>query len=119
MSERFFIDHGVIHDGMTGKHVTLSEDGDPDKGLAICCNLMNDLAAPTRTQGAADDARPVAIQDLYEVAPIVDKWMRDKAVVLAGDQYANLVDLAATVFIATRDTATRAQAPDSAAKEKS
>ena len=30
---RFFIDHGVIHDRQTGKHVTLSDDGDPDKGL--------------------------------------------------------------------------------------
>jgi len=44
---RFFIDHGVIHDRTTGKHVTLSDDGDPEKGLAICCDLMNSLAAQT------------------------------------------------------------------------
>lgn len=41
MSNRFFIDHGVIHDRTTGKHVTLSDDGDTDKGLEICCGLMN------------------------------------------------------------------------------
>lgn len=46
MSDRFFIDHGVIHDRTTGKHVTLSDDGDTDKGLQICCDLMNQLAAP-------------------------------------------------------------------------
>lgn len=58
------------------------------------------------------DARPVAIQDLYEAAPIVDKWMRDKAVVLDGDQYATLVDLAATVVIATRDATPIVDAQD-------
>lgn len=41
---RFFIDHGMIHDRMTGKHVTTNEDSVFESGITECCALLNNLA---------------------------------------------------------------------------
>lgn len=41
---RFFIDHGVIHDRITGKHVTTNEDSVFEDGVEACCNLLNELS---------------------------------------------------------------------------
>lgn len=46
MPPRFFIDHGMIHDRVTGKHVTTDEDSIFCDGIDACCALLNDLAAP-------------------------------------------------------------------------
>ncbi|MGY3359793.1 hypothetical protein ACVWZK_006456 [Bradyrhizobium sp. GM0.4] len=41
---RFFIDHGMIHDRLTGKHVTTEPDSAFCDGVAKCCDLLNSLA---------------------------------------------------------------------------
>lgn len=41
---RFFIDHGRIHDRVTGKHVTTDEDSVFESGITECCTLLNELA---------------------------------------------------------------------------
>lgn len=40
---RFFIEHGVIHDRVTGKHVRTSDNGLED-GIEECCALLNELS---------------------------------------------------------------------------
>jgi hypothetical protein len=42
--ERFFIDHGVIHDRVTGKHVVT--DGEPpfEDSVEQVCELLNSLS---------------------------------------------------------------------------
>lgn len=40
---RFFIDHGRIHDRVTGKHVTTDEDSVFESGITECCALLNSL----------------------------------------------------------------------------
>lgn len=56
MSEtRFFIDHGVIHDRVTGKHVRsydvpIKDSG--EDGIEECCALMNELSGAC---GARDE----------------------------------------------------------------
>ena len=51
--QRFFIDHGVIHDRSTGRHVRAGrpEDCGNEDGIEECCALLNSLDA-----GAADAA---------------------------------------------------------------
>lgn len=45
MSEpRFFIDHGMIHDRETGKHVTTDPDTAFCDGIEKCCELLNSLS---------------------------------------------------------------------------
>jgi len=41
---RFFIEHGMIHDRMTGKHVTTQPDTPFCDGIEKCCELLNALA---------------------------------------------------------------------------
>lgn len=43
--QRFFIDHGMIHDRVTGKHVTTAPDSEPWNGMTITetCALLNKL----------------------------------------------------------------------------
>jgi hypothetical protein len=41
---RFFIDHGMIHDRETGKHVTTEPDSAFCDGIKRCCELLNALA---------------------------------------------------------------------------
>lgn len=41
---RFFIDHGMIHDRKTGKHVTTDEDSVWCDGKIACCALLNELS---------------------------------------------------------------------------
>lgn len=45
--DRFFIDHGRIHDRATGRHVTTEPDEETWAGVTItgCCALLNELAA--------------------------------------------------------------------------
>jgi hypothetical protein len=45
---RFFIDHGVIHDRQTGKHVRTggNVEGSSEDGIDECCALLNDLDRP-------------------------------------------------------------------------
>jgi hypothetical protein len=50
---RFFLDHGVIHDRTTGRHVTTDEDSPFCDGVAACCALLNELAA-----GAIKETQP-------------------------------------------------------------
>lgn len=47
---RFFIDHGVIHDRKTGKHVrsTSKGPGDGEDGIEECCALLNALVDEAR-----------------------------------------------------------------------
>lgn len=40
---RFFIDHGMIHDRLTGKHVTTEPDSAFCDGIVKCCELLNSL----------------------------------------------------------------------------
>lgn len=45
--ERFFIDHGVIHDRVTGKHVRSYDvpiENSGEDGIVECCALMNKLS---------------------------------------------------------------------------
>lgn len=41
---RFFIEHGLIHDRVTGKHVTTDADSPFYDGIRACCDLLNQLA---------------------------------------------------------------------------
>lgn len=41
---RFFIDHGMLHDRVTGKHVTTNVDSPYEDGITACCALLNKLA---------------------------------------------------------------------------
>ncbi len=45
MTDRFFIDHGVIHDRETGKHVRTggNVEGSAEDGIEECCRLLNSL----------------------------------------------------------------------------
>lgn len=45
-SPRFFIDHGMIHDRVSGRHVTTQPDDEPWAGMTITetCALLNSLA---------------------------------------------------------------------------
>lgn len=42
---RFFIDHGMIHDKITGRHVTTAPDDEPWNGMTITetCDFLNKL----------------------------------------------------------------------------
>lgn len=44
--QRFFIDHGMIHDRVTGRHVTTAPDDETWNGMTITetCALLNKLA---------------------------------------------------------------------------
>ena len=44
---RFHIDHGVIHDNVTGQHVRTDPDG-TEPGVVACCVLLNGLSGRVR-----------------------------------------------------------------------
>ena len=50
---RFFIDHGMIHDRVTGKHVTTEEDSVFCDGVSACCALLNELSPPVSSSWAS------------------------------------------------------------------
>lgn len=51
MTERFFIDHGVIHDNKTGKHVRTCDCLAPmEGGIREACDLLNELSKSTSPQ---------------------------------------------------------------------
>lgn len=47
---RFFIDHGVIHDRLTGKHVTTEPDTIFCDGVEHACELLNALSERRETR---------------------------------------------------------------------
>jgi hypothetical protein len=53
---RFFIDHGVIHDRVTGRHVRSSPDDGYEDGISALLALLNGLAS-SRTAARADAIR--------------------------------------------------------------
>ena len=48
--QRFFIDHGIIHDRTTGKHVRTAGNVEwsAEDGIDECCALLNELADNAR-----------------------------------------------------------------------
>jgi hypothetical protein len=51
---RFFVDHGVIHDRATGKHVRTCDCMGPfDDGIEAACALLNSLASAAITKATA------------------------------------------------------------------
>jgi len=68
--ERFFMDHGTIHDRVTGRHVRTDPDYGPGRkfeedGIEECCALLNSLAGGAATElhklrTICDEARAVA-----------------------------------------------------------
>ena len=60
--DRFYIDHGVIHDRHTGKHVVT--DGEPpfEDGIEQVCELLNSLHRSSEQNAA----RQKASRDCYE-----------------------------------------------------
>jgi hypothetical protein len=72
--ERFFIDHGTIHDRVTGRHVRTDPDFGPGRkfeedGIEECCALLNSLVADEAIIAAAREQ--------------VKKWRRDS---IGGDR---------------------------------
>lgn len=53
MPPRFTIEHGVIHDRKTGKHVRTCDCVKGDGGILDAVRLLNALAIPTFSQGFA------------------------------------------------------------------
>jgi glutamine synthetase len=66
---RFFIDHGMIHDRVTGKHVTT--DGQPpfEDSIEQVCELLNGLAAQPQTALSPADEAEHFIQAEIDSAP--------------------------------------------------
>jgi hypothetical protein len=55
MSEkRFYIDHGVIHDRVTGKHVRTDGEWPFDDTVEMVCDLLNSLGNPARPPAGED-----------------------------------------------------------------
>ena len=69
MKPRFIIDHGVIHDLATGKHVRSSESVPNEDGMDECCALLNSLAgevaAVTRERDEAREQRDRVIAERF------------------------------------------------------
>lgn len=61
---RFFIDHGKIHDRVTGKHVTTDLDSQFCDGIISCCELLNALA---------EQREPRPLKLLFD-----NDWLREK-----------------------------------------
>jgi hypothetical protein len=61
--DRFFIDHGMIHDRVTGKHVTTDEDSVFEDGINACCALLNSLSTPS-AQGHVEPDRKATSRDI-------------------------------------------------------
>jgi hypothetical protein len=63
---RFYIDHGIIHDRVTGKHVTT--DGEPpfEDGIEETCDLLNGLAATQQGDKAIIERLGMMVSQLHE-----------------------------------------------------
>lgn len=48
MAERFFVDHGMIHDRITGKHVVTEGTWPYDDTPEMVCLMLNGLDAPEK-----------------------------------------------------------------------
>jgi hypothetical protein len=48
VAERFFVDHGMIHDRVTGKHVTTDGVEPFEDGPEKVCALLNELGTPDK-----------------------------------------------------------------------
>lgn len=92
MTDRFFIEHGMIHDRDTGKHVTT--DGEPpfDDGIQGTLTLLNNLENALRekprrgnyegrhpTDYTDEDMAAVgrAFMDAIDQARMADPWVKD------------------------------------------
>lgn len=82
---RFFIDHGMIHDRETGKHVVTNGEEPFEDGLPKVLALLNELSekAVTNSQQSADDEDMAAVgrafMEAIEQARTGDPWMKDWA----------------------------------------
>lgn len=65
---RFFIEHGMIHDRKTGKHVTTDDDSVFCDGRVACCALLNELADITTRQPGPEDVERIRIAVLGPIA---------------------------------------------------
>lgn len=78
---RFFIEHGVIHDRETGKHVVT--DGEPpfEDSVEQVCELLNSLSEKRVTILPHDDEDMAAVgrafMEAIEQARISDPWVKD------------------------------------------
>lgn len=79
--DRFFIDHGQIHDRATGKHVTTDEDSVFCDGINSALELLNTLnAAATKaadvitTLRAENERMREALQRLIDAASCIRHW---------------------------------------------
>jgi hypothetical protein len=85
---RFFIDHGVIHDRVTGKHVVTDGEWPFEDTVEMVCVLLNSLTAPP--QEASDPAELDA--DLARTAAeqansLFGQWMPERWLNLFIDSY--------------------------------
>lgn len=76
LMERFFIEHGTIHDRKTGRHVRTDPEYGPNRtfgedGIEECCALLNQLAL------AGFDREIELRAQLAQVTKELDEW-RDR-----------------------------------------
>lgn len=87
---RFFIDHGMIHDSVTGRHVTTAPDDEKWNGGTIsdCLALLNELAAhgwvgPRVRMTEAEFRKKLAVEKKW-----ADSWILARAAFrLAGGEF--------------------------------
>lgn len=109
---RFYIDHGMIHDRKTGKHVTTEPDSPFCDGIVKCRELLNELAgqreprtfpllvstARLAEQIAADpDIECEAGRDLSEKAVTFLPQHDDEDMVAVGRAFMEAIDQARMV----------------------
>jgi hypothetical protein len=72
---RFFIDHDMIHDRVTGKHITTDPDTPFCDGILACCRLLNELTTPL-TEGEDQITIPLTWA-LYDASlqPLNQVWV--------------------------------------------
>jgi hypothetical protein len=68
--DRFFIDHGMIHDTVTGKHVTTDEDTVGQDGIVACTDLLNELHRGHVAAGVFADQLRYATKVLNSYPPL-------------------------------------------------
>jgi len=79
---RFFIDHGVIHDRVTGKHVVTDGEWPFEDTVEMVCELLNGLAPPATARGNYEGRHPndMVLHPLSEIR----EW--DEALAVLGIQ---------------------------------
>lgn len=72
---RFFIDHGVIHDRVTGKHVVTDGEWPFEDTVEMVCELLNGLASPPARgnyEGRHPNDRNEVLWAASEVQDLID-----------------------------------------------